>query len=168
MISGFPSDTLTTLMLSGSRNVTHFSRLRTQTWSEASAACAGAAQASSQAAARPIFKLFFMDSPWGSGRILAGNQRRVQLQPALHHLGPRLVEQVVGPSMHAGRDRARLALAAAEIEEARHVAEDEVEAVVVVGARGKIGEEACRRLVAEQELGDERASRERRRALVGG
>src|SRR5438132_11723418 len=91
MISGFPSDTLTTLMLSGSRNVTHFSRLRTQTWSEASAACAGAAQASSQAAARPIFKLFFMDSPWGSGRILAGNQRRPQRECVARHAGDRAI-----------------------------------------------------------------------------
>src|SRR5207237_7553524 len=58
-------------------------------------------------------------------------------------------------------------LAAAEIEEARAVADDQVEAVVLGRARGKIREEARRRLVAQQEFGDERAARARGRALVG-
>ena len=40
------------------------------------------------------------------------------------HLGPRLVEQVVGQPVDAGLDRARLAFAAAEVPEARAVAED--------------------------------------------
>jgi hypothetical protein len=81
-------------------------------------------------------------------------------------LRPRLVEQVVREPVDARRDRACLALAAAEIPQARVVAQDQVEAVVIAHMRRKGPQEGLRRFRAEEESGDEAAAGTGRRALV--
>src|SRR6202165_4739698 len=83
-------------------------------------------------------------------------------------LRPGLVEQVVRQAMHPGLDGTRDAFAAAEIEEARHVAEDEIEAVVFARARRQVREKSRGSVRAEKVFGYERSARARRRAALGG